>query len=307
MSKKRNFVFFGLLTALLGGGAATASIFYDMAVVPKKKTQEEIDSDPIDAKSIRWLRNCPEREDIYINSIDELKLHAHYIKAAEESHKYAICIHGVKSDGEYMAMYAQHYHDLGINVLLPDNRGFGMSEGDYTGYGYFDRLDILEWIYSIIRKDKDAHIILHGVSMGAAITLMTTGEHLPENVVFAVADSSYTTLVEEFVDVYKMTKNIIPVSVCLFILRMAILLKCGYDIKKVDVLEAVSKSKTPTLFIHGDEDKLIDPHMSARLYEKCAAPKQYCLILGSGHVKGAYINPEKYWTKIEKLMEKTGY
>ncbi len=307
MSKKRNFVFFGLMTALLGGGAATASIFYDMAVVPKKKTQEEIDSDPIDKEAIKWLRNSPDREDVYINSIDELKLHAHYIKASKETHKYAICIHGVKSDGEYMAMYAKHYHEMGINVLLPDNRGFGKSGGNYTGYGYFDRLDILEWIYYIIRNDKDARILLHGTSMGAAITLMTTGEHLPDNVIFAVADSSYTTLIEEFTDVYKMTKNIIPVPVCLFILRVAILLKCGYDIKKVDVLEAVSKSKTPTLFIHGDEDKLIDPHMSARLYEKCSAPKQYSLILGAAHVKGAYINPEKYWDKIEKLMEKTGY
>ena len=72
MSKKRNFVFFGLMTALLGGGAATASIFYDMAVVPKKKTQEEIDSDPIDREAIKWLRNSPDREDVYIDSIDEV-------------------------------------------------------------------------------------------------------------------------------------------------------------------------------------------------------------------------------------------
>ena len=32
MIKKRNFVLFGLFTALFGGGAAAASIFYDMAM-----------------------------------------------------------------------------------------------------------------------------------------------------------------------------------------------------------------------------------------------------------------------------------
>ncbi|WP_029323746.1 alpha/beta hydrolase [Butyrivibrio sp. AE3004] len=307
MSKKRNFVIFGLLTALMGGGVAAASIFYDLAVVPKKKTQEEIDSNPIDTKSVKWLRELPEREDLHINSIDGLRLHAHFIKANTESHKYAICIHGVNSDGEYMALYAKHYHDMGINVLLPDNRGFGESEGDYTGYGYFDRLDILEWIYYILRMDKDARILLHGTSMGAAITLMTTGEHLPDNVVFAVADSSYTTLTEEFTDVYKGMKSFVPPSVAIFVIRLLILLKCGYDINKVDVLNAVSKSKTPTLFIHGDEDSLIDPQMCARLYEKCSAPKQYCLILGANHVKGAYVDPDKYWNKIDSLMEKTGY
>ena len=307
MSKKRNFVLFGLFTALFGGGAAAASIFYDMAVVPKKKSQEEIENTPMDAKAIRWVRNAPSREDIFIDSIDELKLHAHYIKAEEESHKYAIVIHGVRSDASYMGNYAEHYHKMGINVLLPDNRGFGDSEGDYTGYGYFDRLDILEWIYHIIKKDKDAHILIHGMSMGAAITLMTTGEHLPKNVVFAVADSSYTTLYEEFNDVYKQGKHIIPFPVSFFIIRLMVLIRCGYDVKKIDVLSAVARSNTPTLFIHGDEDKVIDPQMCARLYEKCAAPKQYCLILGADHVDGVYVDPEKYWNKIENLMEKTGY
>ena len=62
MSKKRNFVLFGLFTALFGGGAAAASIFYDMAVVPKKKSQKEIDSNPMDAKAIRWVRNKKEKE-----------------------------------------------------------------------------------------------------------------------------------------------------------------------------------------------------------------------------------------------------
>ncbi|SDB61069.1 alpha/beta hydrolase [Butyrivibrio sp. INlla16] len=307
MSKKRNFVLFGLFTALFGGGAAAASIFYDMAVVPKKKTQKEIDNNPMDSKAIRWVRNNPFREDVYVDSIDELKLHAHYIKAEEESHKYAIVIHGVRSDGEYMGIFAEHYHKMGINVLLPDNRGFGQSEGNYTGYGYFDRLDILEWIYHIIKKDKDAHILIHGVSMGAAITLMTTGESLPDNVILAVADSSYTTVYEEFADIYKQGKHLIPFPVSFFIIRLLVLIRCGYDIKKVDVLSAVEKSKTPTLFIHGDEDKVIDPHMSARLYEKCSAPKQYCLILGSDHVEGVDVDPKKYWNKIEGLMEKTDF
>ena len=307
MSKKRNFVLFGLLTALFGGGAAAASIFYDMAVVPKKKTQKDLESNPMDAKAIRWVKNSPAREDLYINSIDELKLHANYIKAEEESHKYAIVIHGINSDSRYMGNYAEHYHKMGINVLLPDDRGFGESEGDYTGYGYFDRFDVLEWIYHIRKMDKAAHILLHGVSMGAAITLMTTGEKLPENVIFAVADSSYTSLYEEFANVYKQGKHLIPFPVTFFIIRVLTLIRCGYDIKKVDVLSAVERSKTPTLFIHGDEDKFIDPQMCARLYEKCAAPKQYCLILGADHVEGVYVDPEKYWNKIEGLMEKTGY
>ena len=308
MSKKRNFVLLGLLSAAACGGYAFSSYIYDLSLVPQKKTEEEINKNPADSKAIKWLRDYENKEDVYIKSLDELNLHATYVDAGNDSHKYAICIHGVKSDGEFMAYYAKHYIENGINVLLPDNRGFGKSDGDYTGYGYFDRLDIMEWIYYILRKDKEAKIMLHGTSMGAAITLMTTGEHLPSNVIMAVADSSYSTLSEEFSDVYKkITKSIIPSGLALFILRLVVLVKCGYDIKKVSCLDAVAKSKTPTLFIHGDEDRLIDPQMCARLYESCNAPKQYCLILGADHVAGAYVDPDKYWKKVHSLMEKTDF
>ena len=308
MSKKRNFVLLGLLSAAVGGSYALTSYLYDLSLVPKKKTEEDINSDPDDAKAVKWLREYDKKEDAYIKSLDELSLHATLLNAETGSHKYAICIHGVKSDGEYMAYYAKHYIDNGINVLLPDNRGFGKSEGNYTGYGYFDRLDIMEWIYFILRRDKDAKIMLHGTSMGAAITLMTTGEHLPDQVVMAVSDSSYTSLKEEFADVYKTLKlSVIPSMLVLLIMRAIVLFRCGYDIDKVNCLNAVSRSKTPTLFIHGDEDRLIDPQMCARLYEACSAPKQYCLILGADHVKGAYVDPDKYWKKVHSLMEKTGF
>ena len=308
MSKRRNFVLFGIISAVLGGSAAAASHLYDLSVVPKQKTQEDIDRNPKDTAAVKWLRSYDSKEDIFLDSIDELRLHALLVRPECESHKYVICIHGVKSDGEYMAYYAKHYIDMGMNVLLPDLRGYGKSAGNYTGYGYFDRLDIMEWIYLILRRDPKAKIMLHGTSMGAATTLMTTGEKLPKEVIMAVADSSYSTLTEEFADVYKKTKGaLIPVSFALFLVRMLIRFRCGYDICKVNVLDAVSRSSTPTLFIHGDEDQLIDPQMCARLYEKCAAPKQYCLILGADHVKGAYVDPDKYWKKVESLMEKTNF
>ncbi len=305
MSKKRNFVLFGLLSAVAGTTAAAASYLYRLSVVPQKKTQEDIERNPLDAEAIKWLRRYPDKEDVFVNSIDELRLHATYVEAGSDSHKYAICIHGIKSDGEYMAYYAKHYIEEGINVLLPDLRGFGQSEGTYTGYGYFDRLDIMEWIYFILRKDPEARILIHGTSMGAATTLMTTGEHLPMQVIMAIADSSYSTLSEEFADVYKnMMGGVLPFPFVHSIIRLLIKIRCGYDINKINVLDAVSRSKIPTLFIHGDEDKLIDPQMCARLYERCSAPKQYCLILGADHVQGAYVDPEKYWSKVHSMMEK---
>lgn len=48
--------------------------------------------------------------------------------------------------------------------------------------GWNDRLDVIEWINYIAERNPESKIILHGVSMGAATTMMATGEKLPENV-----------------------------------------------------------------------------------------------------------------------------
>ena len=97
-----------------------------------------------------------------------------------------------------MSPYGKFYwEDLNYNILMPNNRGHGKSEGNYIGFGWHDRLDYIEWIdYIINRSGKDSKILLHGISMGAATVLMTSGEDLPENVKAIVSDCAYTSVNE---------------------------------------------------------------------------------------------------------------
>ena len=48
--------------------------------------------------------------------------------------------------------------------------------------GWLDKEDLKCWINLIIEENKDAEIILHGSSMGAATVLMISGDELPANV-----------------------------------------------------------------------------------------------------------------------------
>jgi fermentation-respiration switch protein FrsA (DUF1100 family) len=307
MSKKNTFLGLGIFTALFGGAYAFGNYIYQISTVPKQHTDEDDVRDlaPEITKGRRFVRNHERRQDMYIDSIDQLKLHASYIPAKDESHRYVILIHGIWDNHEANGVYAEHYLEKGINCLLPDLRGFGKSEGKYIGYGYDDRLDILEWIYWIIKRDPEAKIILHGMSMGAATTLMTTGEALPENVKGAIADSAYSVLREQFADTYKSFKgSFVPVPIALGLARILILIRAGYDINKVRPIDAVQISKTPTLFMHGDNDTFIDPHMCSRLYEAATCPKQFCMILGAGHIEGVAKDPTNYWNKIASFLMK---
>ncbi len=308
MAKKNGLLKLGIISAIFGGTYAFSNYIYKVSSVPVQHADEDKDCDEAVTRGRMFIRNHPDRQDMYLDALDAIKLHASYIPAKEASHRYALLIHGIRDNGEANGIYAKHYLEEGINCLTPDLRGFGKSEGKYIGYGYDDRLDIIEWIYWIIKRDPDAKIILHGMSMGAATTLMTTGEHLPENVKAAIADSSYTTLREQFVATYKSFKvPVIPASFAVFCAKMMIQLKSGFDIDDVKPIEAVTRSETPTLFIHGDDDTVIDPRMCSRLYEAATCHKQYLMILGAGHIEGVVHDPVNYWGKIKAFLDKTDF
>ena len=308
MSKKNSVVKLGIFSAILGGAYALTNYIYKLTSVPVQHTDESPDYDKAVTAGRMFIRNHKNKQDMYIDSIDQLKLHATYIPTENNSHRYVILVHGIKDNHEYNGIYAQYYLSLDVNCLLPDLRGFGKSEGKYVGYGLDDRLDIMEWIYWIIKRDPQASILLHGMSMGAATVLMTTGEHLPANVKAAISDSSYSTLKKQFAKTYKTMKGaVLPASLVVAIARFIIFIRSGFDINDVRPLDAVTKSKTPTLFRHGDEDSVIDPLMCSRLYEAAKCEKQYCMILGSEHIRGVVTDPTNYWGKIRSFLSKTDF
>ena len=93
---------------------------------------------------------------------------------------------------------AAPYYEAGYQVIAPDLRACGESEGDYVGMGWLDRKDVLQWIDYIIEQDPEAKIVVHGISMGAATTMMTAGESTPDNVKAFVEDCGYTSVWDIF-------------------------------------------------------------------------------------------------------------
>lgn len=93
-----------------------------------------------------------------------------------ESHDWVIALHGYRGDHLGATSLAQHYYAHNYQVLTPDLRACGDTDGNYLGMGWLDRKDILSWINWIVAQDSDARIVIHGISMGAATTMMTAGK-----------------------------------------------------------------------------------------------------------------------------------
>ena len=222
----------------------------------------------------------------------------------EKNHKWALILHGYTGWKEEMYPFAYWYHEQGYHALVPDLRCQGESGGDFIGMGWTDSNDCMLWIDYILSQDEDAQIVLHGQSMGAATALMMSGRELPWNVQAVVSDCSYTDAYQMFGEKIKEWFHL-PAFPLVDSACLALRLRGGYDLKDASALEAVQKSRTPTLFIHGDSDAMISVQMSRELYEAASCEKELLIVKGAGHGQAQEKDPETYFGTIRDFLDKT--
>lgn len=271
----------------------------DKAIIDKNKKEEKTEVK-------KWLEETPQ-EKLEIKAKDDITLRAtaYYNKTEnQENHNWVIVAHGYRSKPSWVASIGMHfYKEKGYNVLIPSMRATEESEGKYIGMGWLDKDDIIGWINKIIEKDKNAKIILHGSSMGAATVLMASGEKLPSNVKAIIADSSYTSVWDIFKSELKARFNL-PAFPLMQMFRLIAIIQAKYDIKEASVIDQVKKSNTPTLLIHGDADDFVPVTMELEIYKAIPGGKDQLIIKGAGHTKSRYREPETYYKKVYEFIDK---
>ena len=193
---------------------------------------------------------------------------------------------------------AKTFDEAGFNVLLPDLRGHGLSEGDYVGMGWLDRKDVLQWIDWVLAQDSEAEIVLHGVSMGAATTMMTAGEDTPEQVKVFVEDCGYTSVWDIFSSELKLRFGL-PEFPILYTASATARAKAGYGFKEASALQQVQNCEKPMLFIHGTADDFIPYEMMGTLYNaKPGTNKATLTAEGAGHGEAMDVLGDTYWNTV---------
>lgn len=296
--------------AYAAGSVGISSYFYNRTMIrgnaKRERTQKMAGTNwddyiPKIHEAKDWLLEQT-HEDVYIQSKDNLKLHATYFPC-KDSKKVVICFHGYTSEGmnDYSTL-AQFYLENGYHLIIPDARAHGKSEGKNIGFGCLDRWDAKKWIdYVIERLGDDCRILLHGDSMGGATVLMTTGLELPKQVKAAVSDCAFTSAWEVFEAVLKNMYHL-PAFPILHISDIMSKKKAGYALNECNAKDEVKHAAVPILFIHGDSDTFVPCSMVDELYEACNTEKKKVIIEGAGHVEACYKNPDKYETAIKEFI-----
>jgi fermentation-respiration switch protein FrsA (DUF1100 family) len=245
------------------------------------RTREQVKRDSIAWEAERQSEfKARGAEELEITSIDGLKLRATLVPGDK---RVMVLVHGYRGRAMMMAGYAQAYLNKGMSVLMADARAHGRSEGRYIGWGWPERLDYMKWIELLIQRfGPDVRIAMHGVSMGAATVMMTSGEALPPQVKFFVEDCGYTSLYQELRYQLRRSYHMPPFPV-LYAAALYSRLFAGVGFQRASALKQVAKNRRPMLFIHGDKDDTVPCDMAWALYRAAGGPKRLFIVLDAGH------------------------
>ena len=255
------------------------------------------------AEAYKWFETDGQSVELE-QRVSEEVTRLHGVHFPQEGHKYAVLFHGYTGAAWQMAPYAKMFYDMGYDVLTPDARAHGESEGTYIGMGWLERPDVLSWIDSITGPDPEAEIVLMGVSMGGATVMMAAGEDLPDNVKCIVEDCGYSSVWDEF---ELQLKNVfgLPSFPLLNMASLMCRIRAGYSFKEASSVQQLQKATVPMLFIHGDADTFVPFSMLDVVYDACAsAEKEKLVVHEAAHGAAADTDPEAYWETVTAFVKK---
>ncbi len=255
------------------------------------------------APGFQFIENT-EHTWVETKSFDGLKLAARYYKTSG-SNRTMILFHGYRSSAKRdFSCAVRMYCEMGLNVLLVDQRSHGNSEGRLITYGIKESRDVISWIDFVLENyGNDTEIFLGGMSMGATTVLLAAGLDLPCNVKGIVADCGFTSAKDI---IFEVAKKSFHINGMFFypVFDIICRVKYGFSLYGTSTVDAMKRSRIPVLFIHGKKDAFVPCEMSERGFAAAECEKKIVLVEGAGHGFSYLVNPELVRAELNDFITK---
>ncbi|WP_056989936.1 alpha/beta hydrolase [Lacticaseibacillus camelliae] len=297
MKRKWTILLSSLGMVIVAAMAGASLYFYNYAFVPSRKTFLSNKTEPAVAQAQNWLHRINKQTWRETAAGSNLQLVADWVPATQATAKTIVVAHGYMNTKEDMARQIEFFHEAGFNVLAPDDRGHGQSQGNYIGYGYADRLDYLKWINRVIRRvGPNSQIGFYGVSMGGATVMYLSGEKLPKQVVAIVEDCGYTSIMDELA---AQGRELFSLPRYPLIPAVALTASVGrYNVFAASTIAALNHNSRPIFFIHGAKDTFVPTSMVHREYAADHSEKKLWIVPKAGHAQSLKMQPQRYQARV---------
>ena len=271
------FVLCAVLLLIVVSGAYT----FIVACVRRKDlpwlVEEEIKKTPMAkyykyiVESDQWLKEHRVK-DIYIISHDGLRLHGLWVKA-HNAKGTVILAHGYRSTYLLdLSAALPFYHGLGLNILIPEQRSHGKSEGRFITFGVKESADMQQWIQYHNANYGEVPVLLAGVSMGASSMLYLADKDLPMNVRGIIADCGFSSPKDIISEVFHRVIHLSAVPT-IWVTELLARMFADFSLYEKDSRKILANSRVPVLLVHGTEDGFVPCEMSRAGFASCREPK----------------------------------
>ena len=177
-----------------------------------------------------------------------------------ESAPWLIYFHGNGENVSSYLSFTSELHALGVNVLMPEYRGYGESDGEPSEAGLYMDADA-SYQYLIERGVAPENIILYGFSLGSGVATDLASR---KEVGGLVLEAAFTSLLDAARAIYRFVPN-------------------GIMTNRFDSISKITDVDAPVLFLHSRGDFTIPFSQGRTLYEAANEPKTFSEIQG-GHI-----------------------
>ena len=252
------------------------------------------------SQSNQWLVDHSFQE-ITTQSYDGLTLYARWVPA-EKPRGTVLFAHGYRSTVLVDVGTAfEYFHNLGMNLLIPDHRSHGKSEGKYITFGVKESRDMVSWMEYHNQHFGDFPIVLDGVSMGAATVMYVPRLNYPPNLKAMIADCGFTSP-KDIISVVFRNVTHLPAIPSIWIADLCARLFAGFGLYECDSRKTLKDSQIPIVMAHGTADDFVPCEMSKEGFAACKAPKELLLAKDAGHGLSFLKEREKYVKLIEAML-----
>ena len=223
-------------------------------------------------------------EEVSIESSDGAKLVCGVFPAqrADTTLAWILYLHGNGDVDRDDIARCKFFHELGVNVLAVQYRGFGKSTGEPSEIGLYADAEASYNFLRTVKGVAPSKIVLYGHSMGSAIAVELAGKVPAAGIAL---EGAFTSMVA----VYGVHYRYIPWSLL--------------NSERFESIERISGVTIPKMFIHASDDEAVPISQGQELFAKAVEPKSFLEIKG-GHNHAPTADQEKYVAALSQFFQK---
>lgn len=218
-----------------------------------------------------------------------------------------IYAHGQNRTRVELLPMAEFAYGLGYNGLLFDLRHAGTSGGSVSSGGYWERLDIEAAVrYALQQEHAVKPVVLWGVSLGAAASLMAAAEN--PDVAAVISDSTFLSFDDTAHHHWKLFFRNWPQFPMVNETLGLIEWRGHFRVSDFDLRTAVELiNPRPVLFVGVEGDPRMPPDIAKTLYGLETSPNKMLVIVpGTRHGEGFHSGNAQYEQAVKEFLGRVG-